>query len=251
MQYTPKPSIVESTGRVHRAARAANIPCSLHLIPFPPMTIVVFCPHCGSKLNAKEELIGQTRSCPKCREAVLIQPAAPEPAVPEPAPPTDEGVSPMSTENMLGTIEGTRPVRLAFSHRYFILNPDRLIAFWESGKGWQLNVGNGFAPAKKNAAAIPDQGTFLLVELLIGDTPQGIGPTGMRFFRIIKRGALTALYRDESEILKMIEAPGTMTKAQKAVLLSHFQRSFMQTYFDGAPAIFRFLTDDDITSHAV
>ena len=34
--------------------------------------IRVTCPHCGSKLNAKDELAGQTRKCPKCAQPVRI-----------------------------------------------------------------------------------------------------------------------------------------------------------------------------------
>lgn len=214
------------------------------------MVLVIYCPNCGSKLNAPENLLGQTRSCPKCREPVLIEPPKSEPeTVTEDMLVPD--APPMSTLGMLGTVTGTRPVRLEFGNRYFVVGYDRMIAYWEAGKSWQLNVGNGYAPAKKNAAAIPDQGTFILIELLFGDTEIGNAPIGMRFFRIVKRGALTAMYRDESEILNTIEGPGTLTKTQKAALMSTFQKMFMQTFFDATPAIFEFLTNDDISSHGV
>ncbi|HBT75862.1 MAG TPA: hypothetical protein DEB39_02820 [Planctomycetaceae bacterium] len=214
--------------------------------------IVVYCPSCGSKLNAKEELIGQTRSCPKCREPVLIQPEAASAASASPATGTVEGgITAIDFGGTLDTFEDHRPNGLSFSNRYFVLGPDRIIASWETGKGWMLNIGSGFAPAKKNAAAIPDQGTFVLVELVFGETPAGKGPIGLRFFKIIKRGALTALYRDESEILNTIECPGSLTKPQKTALMLHFQRTFMQTFFDMTPAIFEFLTDDDVTAHSV
>ena len=39
--------------------------------------IRVTCPNCGSKLNAKNELAGQTRKCPKCAQPIQIVADAP------------------------------------------------------------------------------------------------------------------------------------------------------------------------------
>lgn len=39
------------------------------------MTIHLACPQCGSKLKVKDELAGQTRNCPACKQPVKIPPA--------------------------------------------------------------------------------------------------------------------------------------------------------------------------------
>lgn len=50
--------------------------------------IRIICPGCGSKLNAKEKLVGQTRPCPKCGQPIMI--ATPEGHEQMPALPLDE-----------------------------------------------------------------------------------------------------------------------------------------------------------------
>ena len=206
------------------------------------MVLVVYCASCGSKLNAKEELRGQTRKCPKCGQPVLID---------------DKPTEPVSQYKQTGGITQTqltgptiedehieKPSRLDFANRYFIVGYDRLIAVWEAGKGWRVNVGAGFALAKQNVGAIPDQGTFTLVELLVDEARN---PVDMRLYKITKRGALTALYRDESEVLNSIEGIGSLSKAQKAVLVSYMRKNFMQSFFDSEPRIMQYLTNAAIT----
>ncbi len=196
-------------------------------------TFQIICKNCGSRLTAKASLIGQTRNCPKCRAPVLIQRDEPIPTLPsiivnEPSiapiktgPSLDEGV---------GMIDRL-PVRLAFRNRYFVLGLDRLIAAWETGKGWQIHVGSGFSPAKKCIDAIPDQGVFQFVEIVISavndETTLGGVPTAMNVFKISVRGALTALYRDENAILDRIDCPGELTELQKNLLLDRLSRIFM------------------------
>ncbi len=198
-------------------------------------TFQLRCKNCGSKLTAKVALVGQTRNCPKCKTPVLIQrdvvvfpPMTAEVAVNEPS------IAPIKTGPSLnegvGRIEDL-PERLSFRNRYFILSADRLIATWETGKGWQVNIGSGFSPAKKNVNAIPDQGTFQLVELVIApasaEASLGGVPTSVNVFKISVRGALTALYKDEGTILERVDCASTLSKQQKNLLLGHLRRMFM------------------------
>jgi hypothetical protein len=122
------------------------------------------------------------------------------------------------------------PVRLDYRNRYFVLNSDHVVAVWEAGRGWQINVGNGFAPAKKNIDSIPDQGTFAFAELVIGNPELSMtsigGPTAMHVFRITLRGALTALYRDEGEILRKVESESSLTKPQQTALWQYLSENF-------------------------
>jgi len=207
------------------------------------MMFQIFCPSCGAKLNAREEIIGQTRNCPKCSQSVLIQRE-------------EESVTPITvnvpsiTEIVVGpkigevggAIDGL-PERLEYRHRYYIVGADRMIAVWEPGKSWQINIGNGFAPAKKNPNAIPDQGTFVFVELVIGSSEDGNRLETLKIFKISMRGALTSLYRDEGEILHKVDGPGQLTKNQKNVLMNHLQRNFMYEALAEAVEIRKILSD--------
>jgi len=185
------------------------------------------CPSCNSKLNAKVSLIGQTRNCPKCKTPVLIQQQRydlddPVEGLPETAP-VDTG--------------SVRPQQLEFHNRYFILGLDRLVAVWEGSKGWQVNVGSGFAPARTNMAAIPDQGVFAFVEMIMDS---GI-PQKLQISRITTRGALTVLYRDANAILGKLEEHVELTVAQKDVLLRHLRQMFMSSVLDDAGDVVAYL----------
>jgi hypothetical protein len=201
----------------------------------------IICPSCGSKLNAKVNLIGQTRNCPKCREPVLIQRDNPQ----EQTPITINEPSIVTVQTGPTLNDGTNqienlPEQLEFRNRYLIVGTDRIVATWETGKSWQVNVGNGFASAKRNFSAIPDQGNFALVELVIAST--GI-PTGLHVFSISMRGALTSLFRDEGEILHKVDGVGKLTKNQKNLLLNYLRQNFMYEIFAEAREVVTFLSE--------
>ena len=176
-------------------------------------TFQIFCPSCHSKLNAKTSLEGQTRNCPKCKTPILIQR--------EPVAESDH----------------VQTQQLEFHHRYFILGLDRVIAVWEGSKGWHVNVGTGFAPARSNMTAIPDQGVFAFVEMTM---EAGI-PRKLIISKIASRGALTVLYRDANAILGKLEEPVDLTVAQKDVLLRHLRQMFMATVLDSADEVIAYL----------
>ncbi len=229
-------------------------------------TFQLLCQNCGSKLTAKVALLGQTRNCPKCKTPVLIQRDEPaespasmasseqrvegamldivfsEPSIapPQTGPSLNDGV---------GRIENL-PERLLFRNRYFVLSADRLIATWESGKGWQINIGSGFSPAKKCADAIPDQGTFQLVELVIEapgeETTVGGVPSSVNVFKISVRGALTALYRDEDSILERVDCPGELSKQQKNLLLNHLRQIYMFDILAQSKELMAFLASETL-----
>jgi len=184
------------------------------------------CPSCNSKLNAKASLIGQTRNCPKCKTPILIQQPSnlDEPAAAPPDPITASSAS-------------LRAPQLVFQHRYFILGLDRLIAVWEGSQGWQVNVGNGFAPARNNMGMIPDQGVFAFVEMTMN---AGI-PHKLLISNISSRGALTVLFRDEHAILGTLEEPVDLTVEQKSILLNHLRQMFMSSVLDEAHEVINYL----------
>jgi len=189
-------------------------------------TFQIFCPSCNSKLNAKVSLEGQTRNCPKCKTPILIQQHFD----------LDDPVEQPLEPAVAGT-DIVRARQLEFHNRYFILSLDRVIAVWESSKGWLVNVGSGFAPARNNMTAIPDNGVFAFVEMTM---ESGI-PQKLVISQISSRGALIALYRDADAILGKLEKSVDLTIAQKDVLLRHLRQMFMSNVLDEAGGVITYL----------
>lgn len=220
-------------------------------------TFQITCKTCGSRLNAKTNLIGQTRNCPKCKTPIVIRRDEVHDLPPEngaavtPIIIAEPSIAPLplapTIEQAHGVIENL-PERLHFQNRYLILGPDRLVAQWETGKGWAVNVGSGFSPAKKNISAIPDQGTFVLVEIVIGSDREELsavgGPTRLNLFKISMRGALTSLYRDEGEILHKVDGTCNLNQNQKNLLANYLRQHFMADSLADARGIFESLSMD-------
>ena len=167
------------------------------------------------------------RNCPKCKTPILIQRYFD----------LDDPVA-KSPEDDAATASVIRPLQLEFHNRYFILGLDRLIAVWEGSKGWYVNVGTGFAPARTSMEAIPDQGVFAFVEM----TMESGFPQKLQISKISSRGALTVLFRDAHAILGKLEDPTELTVAQKDVLLRYLRQIFMSSVLDGASDVIIYLT---------
>ena len=189
-------------------------------------TFQIFCPSCNSKLNAKVSLEGQTRNCPKCKTPVLIQRRfdLDDPMVESPEP----------TE---ASADIVLPQQLEFQNHYFVLGLDRIVAVWEGSKGWLINVGTGFASARTNMSAIPDQGVFAFVAMIM---ESGI-PQRLEISKISSRGALSVLYRDANAILGKLEEHVDLNMAQKDVLLRHLHQMFMSSVLESASDIIAYL----------
>ncbi|MCL2006319.1 MAG: hypothetical protein FWG73_09205 [Planctomycetaceae bacterium] len=193
----------------------------------------IYCPSCNSKLNAKTSLIGQTRNCPKCKTPVLIEPKRFDLDIP-PAESSEPGVTEMHALE-----DSVKVPQLEFHNRYFILGLDRLVAFWEGTKGWQVNIGSGFGLARSNMSAIPDQGVFAFVEMIL---ESGI-PQKMNISKISSRAALTVLFRDAHAILGKLEEPVDLTLAQRDVLLRHLRQMFMSSVLENADEVIAYLME--------
>jgi hypothetical protein len=68
--------------------------------------INVICPHCESRLNLQDDLLGKQMRCPICREIFLVEAAAPPAAIG--APPVDEPV-PSSDQGAASRVDAPSP----------------------------------------------------------------------------------------------------------------------------------------------
>lgn len=215
------------------------------------MAIRVICGSCGSKIDAKDELRGQTRRCPKCRQPILIEPS--EQARPSKKQPvkTAQTVAGAANENVAPTTEGLKTRRLRPNDLYFVVGSDRVVAYWKAGEGWMLNVGNGFSQVKRSPDLIPDLGEFILAEGRVAQTDEGRRLRGLRFWSLTGRGVLLALGRDEPEILEKAQFPTVPSGSQKRLILEQIRKLYFRDFTDDALEIVEFLTNFDSHSRSV
>lgn len=215
------------------------------------MAIRVICGSCGSKIDAKDELRGQTRRCPKCRQPILIEPAAqPQASKPQPVKTAQPAPQPAADAAAPAT-EGLKMRRLRPDDLYFVVGSDKLVAYWKSGEGWMLNVGNGFSQVKRSPGLIPDLGEFVLAEGRVAQTDAGRRLKAMRFWSLTGRGVLLALGRNETEILEKAQFPTVPSGAQKRFILDQIRKLYFRDFTDDALEVIEFLTSFDSHSQSV
>jgi len=212
--------------------------------------IRVICPKCQSKLNAKDELAGQTRKCPKCGMPVLI---APEKGSAE----TSSTVAPQATsgtaEPEVGEATSLKsshvPARLDRANYYLICDKTSVVAVWEAnGQGWMLKAGSGLVSAARNQALLSAQGDFRLVELEMRPTDTGHRLANLTTYQLARRWALTKLERGDHQILSAVTGHGSLNKAQKNAVRMAIKDRFMREIWQDARNVLDYLANTDYHS---
>jgi hypothetical protein len=223
--------------------------------------IQVTCPHCGSKLNAKDELAGQTRRCPKCRSPIIIA------ATPAAAPSNGEALpgdgrlgTPASSgvgTTQIAVPEGSLPShryleRLNRHYVYLICDRSNVVAQWENnGQGWSFRSHTGMVNAARNQQLLPSQGKFQLVEVKMSTTDEGTRLTGLTCYQLADRWALNALARGDDAIVGRIEGHVGLSREQKNAVRTALKERFMHEVWQHAQAVSEFLSSADYHSHEV
>jgi hypothetical protein len=203
--------------------------------------IRVTCPHCGSKLNAKDELVGQTRKCPKCAQPVQIVADAPKAADPPVA---------ISAEDHLPTPR--LPERLNRESHYLICEKTHVVATWENnGAGWMYKSGAGFISAKRSRENLPSQGNFQLVELKFAVTPDGKRLAGLASYQLATSWALTSLSQSDDGIVGKITGLGSLNQDQKNAVRQALKDQFMREVWADAAEVLEYLANADCHSPGV
>ncbi len=219
--------------------------------------IRITCPGCKAKLNAKEELAGQSRKCPKCGAVIQIPEAAAEAgeaaaAVAEAEDDDWAGLDDVAPDqhvhaaldHVLPKPEG--PKRLKRTNRYLICDKAHLVAYWEgNGQGWMLKTNTGLVKVSRNPDQLPAQGKFALIELAMDMTDEGLRLQGIECYQLAERWALTALDQDEHKILKRVTGPGQLTRDQKRVVHQFLREQFMREVWQDAREVLDFLSHLD------
>ena len=214
--------------------------------------IRVECPECGSWLNAKDELAGNTRKCPKCGGQLQI-PVLDDARADDLLHVTANDDS--QAENLIHDVLDHElppveaPERLTWHDRYLICSSDKLFAAWESnGHGWMLKTNAGYIRAKRNMEELPNQGDFTLVELKLNAAEGSHQLEAIRSYRIAPRWALPVLARNENEIFSKITGPSGLNKPQKAAVMQYLRASMMPEMWHAAEDVVGYLCNTDFHS---
>jgi hypothetical protein len=212
--------------------------------------IRVICPNCRAKLNAKDELVGQTRNCPGCGHPVVIRPTV---DVDVPQETGDSGAKteagPLADVQQAPIAPVEAPTRLGRSNWYLICDPSRIIAAWENnGQGWRIRTDYGYASAARNPASIPNQGDFKLVELRMAMFGEDLRLRGILVYQLIRRWALTGLGRGDDLVCQSITGLGSLVRAQKDAIRMQLQERFMRTVWGDAAEVLDYLANGDYHS---
>jgi len=208
--------------------------------------IRVICPGCNCKLNAKDELAGQTRKCPQCGAPVLIAPAEPTAAA-SPGTPSTETEADTDFGATLRAVDA--PKRLEPNNRYLICDSSKLVACWKNdGQSWMLKTSAGLASAKRNRDMLPNRGNFKLVELQMAHTDDGLRLQGITSYQLAESWALTSLNQGDNAILSKITGPGSLNKEQKALIRLEIRDQLMHDVWTDAENVLQYLSDTDYHS---
>ena len=211
----------------------------------------VTCPHCASTLNAKDELVGHMRKCPKCGQPIKI--VADAPATPESVPvaetPPDEDAHAIVAE---GLPPRRLPDRLDRHSHYLIVDRTSLRATWQSdGHGWMMKMGPNYVSAKRDRENLPTEGDFKLVELTFAVTPEGRRLTGVIAFQLALRWALTVLHEGDDQITGKIRSFGSLNREQKFAVRQALKEHFMPDVWEHSPEVLEYLANLDYHSPGV
>ena len=210
--------------------------------------IRVICRACGAKIDAKDQLLGQTRNCPRCSAPILIVPAdQPPPSSTSAA--TVVGPQPAQDVAQPEIGHPEAPTRLVRANRYLVCDSSKVIASWENnGQGWRLRTDHGFVSAARNRDKIPGEGDFRLVELGMAAVGADHRLHTIRIYQLARRWALGALARGDDAICKSITGPGSLLRAQKDSVRQHLGEHYMRTVWGDAKKVLDYLADDDYHS---
>jgi len=217
------------------------------------------CSGCQTRLNAKDELAGHTRKCPKCGETLRIPEVVAAADVAASSEDDEwvglDDVAPDqhvhdALDHELPAIEA--PERLTRLNRYLICGKTKLFGMWEgNGQGWMLKTSSGFVKARLNPDKLPSQGDFTLVELRMAMTEDGLRLAGIHCYGLAERWVLTTLEQDDHRILARIKGPGRLTKEQKSVVQAFLREHFMRNVWEEAADVLDYLSNFDYHSPGV
>jgi hypothetical protein len=207
--------------------------------------IRVKCAACGVTLDARDDLAGQIRNCPRCDRPIPI----PETPTGD-AQPTEE-LTPIIFANPAAERLPPKKFidRLCRVNRYVICDKTMVLATWRSdGQGWMVRSPSGFIPARRDSDSLPHYGNFVLVELELTQTDEGLRLAAINSFQLATRFALSRLDKGDDDIVLSIVDYGCLNREQKFAVRQVLKEEFLREVWGDTPEIIDYLTNADYHS---
>lgn len=217
--------------------------------------IRIACPGCGSILNAKDELAGQTRKCPKCGGPVTIPTppdwqttsgsVSPKPPDAQPVAAANSAPTPMPAMEQQPTASPLPP-RFERRNRYLVCDKTRVMAQWENnGQGWMFKTKAGLASVARHRDQLPNKGDFRLIEIKLEDTEAGYRLTQIVVYRLAAFDALLNLCRGDDAIFTSVVEPSSLNKAQKLSVWESLRQQLIPDVWERSAEAMKCLSSDD------
>ena len=207
--------------------------------------IRVKCSNCGVTLDAKDSLAGQTRNCPKCSAPIDIPAPEPKPKSPDEPTPiifTNPAADRLPTKKFI--------TRLSRVNRYLICDKTMVVATWRNdGQGWMVRGASGYLPARRNSESLPHFGEFVLVELDMDQTDEGLRLAAINSYQLTTRFALTKLDKGDDDILQAIVDYGSLSREQKFAVRHALTEEFLREVWGDSKEVLDYLSSADYHSH--
>ena len=230
--------------------------------------IKVRCPSCKVVMKAKAEYAGRVLKCPGCKSPFIVPKTDGDGLEPpmhvlmklmdkeaaKKAAEEEEASIPHVEIDETPAIQGPpRPRTLERQNRYMILDSQRMLAYWQAGKGWQAVIGAGgsLAPAKRSADQLPKSGDFRLIEIRMEETESGPRVAGLAIYQLARQYALAKLAGEENAILATITSMSGLLKPQKDALIQAFKTHFLRSAWADSKHVYEYLLGDDYHSSEV
>jgi hypothetical protein len=200
-------------------------------------------------VKAPDEFAGKKGRCPVCAAQVPLPHETDSASAYTPPPPRemaaikledtgndDQLPKPVADEVPAESgLTFTRPVHLKRKCHYLICNSREVIARWDDdGKGWMVQVKDGFVKAAQNSKQIPTMGNYVFIEIEIVSEGPRQRLAGVHAYTIPSAFALMKLTKQENAILEALEQTTSLNDRQRALVRQRVNAMYLPSIWDDA-----------------
>ena len=215
-----------------------------------PAMIHTRCPLCNEKLKAPDDLAGKRGRCPTCRGVVPL----PEdedflalttpPEISEEMPSIsfsvsdDEPTETIKVDIEEGGLDFKPPENLRRNCHYLICNSKDVVGRWDDdGKGWMVQVKDGFVKATQNPKQIPSMGNYVFIEIEVTSEGPHQRLTGVHAYTLPGAFALNKLTKkNDNAILEALVQTTKLNDRQRALVKQRINAKYLPSVWDDAAA---------------